>query len=152
MIELIRKRSGGALIHDDAADPLTLEKLEQLLYAATKTPAGYEVWPELPRMPERKALLRVLAPEYARDCNTLMRFLRAVFKRHRKIGGERSAWREKLCTHQLASEYGPKQIAIELEKRDVVANTKTEKEFEDLRARVRQTLQTQKKGHARNTA
>jgi hypothetical protein len=75
-----------------------------------------------------------------------------VFKRHRKIGGERSAWREKLCTHQLASEYGPKQIAIELEKRDVVANTKTEKEFEDLRARVRQTLQTQKKGHARNTA
>jgi hypothetical protein len=145
VIEFIRDRSGGALIHDDAADPMTLEKLGQFLYAATKAAAGYEVWPELGRMQERKALFRVLAPEYARDRNTLMKFLRAVFVRHRKIGGERSAFREKLCTLQLAAEYGPKQIAIELERRGVVANTKTEQEFENLRAKVRQTLQTRKR-------
>jgi hypothetical protein len=145
VIEFIRGRSGGALIHDDATDPMTLEKLVQFLYAATKAPAGYEVWPELGRMQERKALFRVLVPEYARDRNTLMKFLRAVFMRHRKIGGERSAWREKLCTHQLAADYGPKQIAIELERRGVVANTKTKQEFENLRAKVRQTLQVRKK-------
>ena len=145
VIEFIRSRSGGALIHDDAVDPTTLEKLEQLLYSATKAPAGYEVWPELGRMQERKALFRVLVPEYARDRNTLTKFLRAVFIRHRKIGGERSAWQEKLCTHQLAADYGPKRIAKELERRGVVANTKTEQEFENLRAKVRQTLQARKR-------
>ena len=140
VIEFVCARSGGALIHDDAADPLTSGKLEQWLYAATKAPAGYEVWPELRRMPERRALLRMMAQEYVRDRNTLMKFLRAVFERHRKIGGEHSTWRVKLCTQQLAAEYAPKQITIELEKRGVVAESKTAKQFEASRARVRQVL------------
>jgi hypothetical protein len=138
VIEFIRGRSGGALIHDDAADPMTLEKLGQFLYAATKAPAGYEVWPELGRMQERKALFRVLAPEYVRDRNTLMKFLRTVFMRHRRIGGESSTWRAKLCTHQLAADYGPKQIATELERRNVMTVTTTPEQFDALRARVRQ--------------
>jgi len=138
VIEFACARSGGALIHDDTVDPLTLEKLEQWLYAATKAPAGYEVWPELRRTQERRALLRMLAQEYVRDRNTLMKFLRAVFERHRKVGEEHSTWRAKLCTQQLAAEYEPKDIAIELEQRGVVAVTTTPKQFDALRARVRQ--------------
>ena len=140
VIEFVRARSGGALIHDDVADPMTLEKLGQWLYAATKAPAGYEVWPELRRMPERTALLRVLAQEYARDRKTLMKFLRVVFERHCKIGEEHSTFRAKLCTQQLATEYEPKPIAIELERRGVVPEGKTAEQFGALRARVRQYL------------
>jgi hypothetical protein len=140
VIELVCARSGGALIHDDAADPLTLEKLGQWLYAATKAPAGYEVWPELRRMPERRALLRILAQEYARDRETLMKFLRAVFERHCKIDEAHGTWAAKLCTQQLAAEYAPKQIAIELERRGIVPEGKTVEQFGALRARVRQYL------------
>jgi len=64
--------------------------------------------------------------------------LRAVFERHRKIGQEHSTCRAALCTLQFATEYEPKQIAIELERRGVVAEAKTAKQFEALRARVRQ--------------
>jgi hypothetical protein len=138
VMEFVCARTGGPLIQDDAADRLTLEKLKQWLYAATKAPAGYELWPELRRMSERTALLRMLAQEYVRDRKTLVKFLRAVFERHRKIGEEHSTWRAKLCTQQLAAAYEPKEIAIELERRGIVAAAATPKQFDALRARVRQ--------------
>jgi hypothetical protein len=83
-----------------------------------------------------KELLTVLAQEYVRDRQGLMRFLQEVFKRWRKINQPGSLFRQRLLTHQLAGT--PKEIANALELIGAVATSTTEHQFRSLCSSVRQ--------------
>jgi len=96
------------------------------------------------RYPVSRELRIMLADEYARDRETLKRFLSACFKRWRKIAAPNSLHSIRVVTQQLAARYGHnrKRLLEELQKRHVVPSDKELKdgESEKLRYTIGQIL------------
>jgi hypothetical protein len=96
------------------------------------------------RYPVSRELLIMLADEYARDREALMRFLLACFKRWRKITAPNSLHGVRVVIQQLAARYGHgrKRLLDELQKRGVVPGDKalTASESDKWRYKIGQIL------------
>ena len=105
------------------------------IWACTRAEQDNYSW-ILCRYPVSRELRIMLAYEYARDRQGLMRFLQEVFKRWRKIDQPESLFRQRLLTHQLAGT--PKEIANALEEIGAAPTCTTAKQVESFHARIRQ--------------
>jgi hypothetical protein len=79
------------------------------IWACTRGEQDNYSW-TLCRYPVSRELRIMLADEYARDREALMRFLSACFKRWRKFGEPDSLFRKRLVTQQMAALYGHDRV------------------------------------------